>query len=146
MTNTALSDLVSALADTADERIVGEFYSVFMRSSMGIEAANLSPHLAPGTTFQIGANDRVSLRLVQTPDGRRMVKACADPEVFSARYPETKITAVMLGTHLLEMVLKSQDLDGVLVCSAVTFHSVPITREEAGRLLDVESSPSPPRP
>jgi hypothetical protein len=60
-----------------------------------------------------------------------MVKACADPEVFASRYPDTKITALMSGEAVLGAVAADSDIDGVLVCSASSFHSVPIGRSDA---------------
>jgi hypothetical protein len=57
-----------------------------------------------------------------------MVKACADPATFVRNYPDTKINVLMGGRELLRMVEKIPDLDGILVCSATHFQSVPIGR------------------
>jgi hypothetical protein len=98
-------------------------------------AQNVPVGRVPGETFQTGSTDRMTLALVATPDGRRMVKACADPSLFIQRYPETKINVVMVGRELLQMLAKVPDVDGVLVCSATSFHSVPIDRAVAAQSL-----------
>jgi hypothetical protein len=135
MSETSLSDLITALLENANERAWANFHALFLVSELGIEATGLPSNRAPGETFQVGASDRMTTKVVQTPDGRSMVKACADPHVFARRYPDAAITAGMRGRDLLEMVMKSPELDGVLVCSAVSFHSVPIGRADAERLL-----------
>jgi hypothetical protein len=77
----------------------------------------------------------MTLALVGTPDGRRMVKACADPALFVQRYPDTRINVLMVGRELLQMLAKVDESDGVLVCSATTFQSVPIDRAAAAAVL-----------
>ncbi len=67
------------------------------------------------------------MRFVSDPSGRRMVKACADPDLFSRNYPGC-INVTMTGRELLEMAEKIRDADGILLCSATSFHSFPIYR------------------
>lgn len=130
MSTTPLSDAISMLMSDSRPAALASFVETFRRSRVGVVALTLPPNRLPGETFQAGPGE-VSLALVNTPDGRRMVKACADPETFAARYPDTKITALMLGEAVLGVVAAASDIDGILVCSASSFHSVPISRSHA---------------
>src|SRR6185436_785007 len=132
---TPLSDLIMALVANGDQATFARFDDLFLRSRVGVIAAGMPANRRPGETFQVGGQDRVALELVKAPDGRTMIKACADPDVFSRRYPDAKITALMLGRDLLEMLLKPSLVDGVLVCSALSFHSIPIGKADARRLV-----------
>jgi SseB protein N-terminal domain len=143
MSDTPLSDLISALGSHPNRSAVAEFHDSFMTSRLGVIASGLPADRVPGETFQVGPGDRIALQTVQIPDGRRMIKACADPRIFVERYPGTNITAEMLGRDLLGMVLQSSEFDGVLVCSAASFRSAPIGRDEATRLLGAAGSPRP---
>lgn len=64
-----------------------------------------------------------------------MIKACADPPVFSQRYPEPPISALMLGSALVKTLMASPEAEGILVCSAASFHSLPIARGDMPKLL-----------
>jgi hypothetical protein len=147
MSDTPLSDLISALRDDPDGHLRAELHAVFMASILGLEAEGMPSNRAPGETFEVGPGDQIRMKLVGTPDGRRMIKACADPRAFAARYPDAAITALMRGHHLLERMLKDPNLDGVLVCSAASFHSTPISRDDATRLLapPEQTTPAPRR-
>lgn len=127
-----MSDAITALLADARPHILERFHGCFLDASLGVMLVGV-PANAHGT-FQISENDDVTIAFVDTPDGRRMVKACADPKVFVHRFA-FPINAEMKGRELLEMVLKVSEIDGVLVCSANSFHSVPIGKEEAIRVL-----------
>ena len=131
---TPLSDAISRLLGDSSSAAFASFVGTFRRSTVGVVAAALPRGRKPGETFQAGAGD-VQLVVVTTPDGRRMLKACADPETFAVKFPETKINALMSGEEILGMLAKTPDLEGVLVCSAASFHSVPITRGDLEALL-----------
>jgi hypothetical protein len=127
---TPLSDAIAILLSDSRPGSLALFVETFRRSRVGVVVLTLPSNRLPGETFQAGPGE-VSLALVSTPDGRRMVKACADPETFASRYPDTTITALMLGEAVLGVVAAASDIDGVLVCSASSFHSVPIGRSDA---------------
>ena len=129
---TPLSDLISALVASPSDEAFAELFRAFLDASVGVKLANVPAH-AEGA-YRIAAQDRVTMAFVHTPDGRSMVKACADPRVFSQKYAGA-INAEMRGRQMLEMVLKVPELDGVLVCSAASFHSVPVSRAAIPGLL-----------
>jgi hypothetical protein len=136
---TPLSDTITDLLADSSEEAFAAFVRTFRRSTLGVVASALPPARRPGETFQAGSGD-VRFVPVTTPDGRRMFKACADPETFALRFPEPRINALMSGDEILGMVAKMPDLEGVLVCSASSFHSVPITRADAERALSGQST------
>ncbi len=77
----------------------------------------------------------VRMKYVTDPNGNNMIKACADPELFTKNYPDDKINALLTGRQTLEMLLKMNDVVGVLVCSATSFQSWPIYKNQAILLL-----------
>lgn len=85
------------------------------------------PKAEPGQKLEVDGSGSVTMRFVSDPSGRRMVKACADPDLFSRNYPGC-INVTMTGRELLEMAEKIRDADGILLCSATSFHSFPIYR------------------
>lgn len=133
MTKTPLSDLISLVLRDRSQNAMSRFHEGFLVASVGVEVEGLPP------TGQLGQRIDASgskIRSVETPDGRVMVRASADPDEFVRNYPDRRITGLMTGAEILAMLLKIPQLDGVLVCSATSFHSIPIDRTEAARLLD----------
>ena len=147
MSATPLSDLITALLANGDQATFAKFDDLFLRSQVGVVASGLPTNRRQGEGFRVGEHDRVTLELVETPDGRAMIKACADPDTFCRRYPDTEITALMFGRDLLEMSLKDPSIDGVLVCSALSFNSIPIGKADARRLVAASATRGPsPKP
>ncbi len=128
VTTTPLSDLMSTL----NANTVPQFHALFLRSELGVLLRNLPTDVTPGARIQAGPD--VSFSPVRSPDGRLMMKACADPHAFVQQYPGT-VNAFLTGRELLEMVQQIPALEGVLVCSALSFHSAPISRAEIAPLL-----------
>ena len=121
MSDAPLSDAITAVASQGTDASFAAFIEMFLDARVGLVAQDIPSGRSPGETFETGPTDRVTLALVGTPDGRRMVKACADPSLFVQRYPETKINLLIVGRELLQMLARVQEPDGVLVCSATTF-------------------------
>ena len=135
MPNSTLSDAIAALASNETDAAFATFMEVFLGTSVGLIAENIPDNRRPGESFSTGPNDRVTLSLVTIPDGRRMVKACADPPAFLQRYPNSKINVLMVGRELLHAVGQMLEVDGVLVCSATQHISIPIGRTVAAQAL-----------
>jgi hypothetical protein len=133
VSQTPLSDLITLLCSDDSEELLARFHQQFLAGTVGVLMQNLPATRQPGERFQTGRSDNIGFAPVATPDGRTMVKACADPEQFVQRYPGA-INTLMRGPDLLAMALKIPTLDGVLVCSALSLHSIPISREEIARL------------
>jgi hypothetical protein len=139
MSETPLSDRITAMMSDESPSNRAAFCELLLVSRVGVTVGGL-PEPGMAGIYTVGRDDRVTMRPVSIPDGRRMVKAGADPPVF-ARHYDASVNAEMLGRDVLEMVLKMDDVAGVLVCSAASFHSVPIFRKEIQRLLGRETAP-----
>jgi hypothetical protein len=136
MSKTPLSDTISAMLSRRDQTSFDEFIRVLVKARLGLVATGIPKHRRPGERFQVQPGDHIGMMKVSTPDGRTMLKACADPDAFARAFPDTKISALMVGHELLEMVAKSLELDGVLICSAASHHSVPVSRQDAMNIVE----------
>ena len=125
---------MTALADRSTKALVTELHLKFLNSELGLVMVGL-PKNAAGTAYKIQSSDHVTMEHVLDPRGRSMIKACADPVIFEQKYG-AGINVWMTGQALLEMMLKIESMDGVLVCSATSFHSYPIYRDLAIELLN----------
>ena len=143
MSPTPLSDHISALLENPDDSTFTAFVEAFLEAGVGLEAQGLPGGQEHGGQYQIQEGDAVHLPRVVGPDGASRLRACADPDTFSVAFPNLKITAMMTGRALLEMALMDPDLDGVLVCSATSEHSVPIRRQVAVQLVGSQPSAAP---
>jgi hypothetical protein len=121
-----ISELISKMSATGDNRAVAQLESMFHESVFGLLMSGL-PKAEPGQKLVIDGSGVVRMQFVADPSGRRMIKACADPDLFSRNYPGS-INVTMNGRELLEMAEKVPDAEGILICSASSFHSFPIYR------------------
>jgi hypothetical protein len=133
MSETPLSDRITTVLSDPGAEARASFIELFLSSRLGVIIAGVPKDVAPGV-YKVKSSDTVTMVTVTTPDGRRMVKACADPTIFAQRY-EPAINGDMLGRDILEMTLKVDDVDGVLVCSAASFHSIPLFQREIRQIL-----------
>ncbi len=138
VSHTPVSDLITLLLTNYSQELLARFHHAFLTAKVGVLVQNLPSSWRPGERFQTTAADNIAFSPVITPDGRTMFRACADPEEFVQQYPGT-INALMLGRDVLAMALKIPTLDGVLVCSALSYHSIPISRAEISQILEALS-------
>lgn len=142
MSETPLSDLISAFVSDQRPEALRAFHTALLSADLGVKVRGV-PAGTVGT-YRVAAGDDVRMVQVATPDGRIMLKACADPRAFAQRY-DAAINATITGRRLLEMVREAPGVEGVLVCSAASLHSIPIGRAEIHALLSPEPA-SPRRP
>lgn len=129
---TPLSDAMTAvIRSNGEPRDHERFLRTFVVASVGVELENV-PNAAG--RYRVARGDSIAWRLCQAPDGSVLVRACADPAVFRAKFDHT-ITAEMIGHELLDAVLGVEGLEGVLVCSAVSAHSIPLRREDLRQIV-----------
>jgi len=126
-----ISELISNLTTSADQSAV-QLEGMFAESVFGVMMSGL-PKAEPGQKLVVDGSGSVKMQFVSDPDGRRMIKACADPELFDINYPGC-INVTMNGRELLELAEKVQDADGILICSATSFHSFPIYKSAYRRV------------
>ncbi len=134
MSNTPLSDCITKLLDECSKKSISQFHEEFLRSQVGLILKGL-PDLESGTKITVSSDQSIEGQVVLDPSGNRLIKVCADPEVFEKRY-KAGMNATMSGRSVIEMMLKITDIKGLLVCSAASFHSFPIYRDEARSLLE----------
>jgi hypothetical protein len=121
-----ISQLISKLAVSHDTSAVAQLEAMFAASVFGLLMTGL-PKAAHGQKVLVDGSGSVTMQWVCDPNGKRMIKACADPDLFSVNYPGS-INVTMTGRELLEMVEKLPEADGILICSATSLHSFPIYR------------------
>src|SRR4051812_6720860 len=119
-----ISDLISQLGKPANRNIVAQLEARFAESVFGLLMFGL-PKAKAGEKLVVDGSGSVTMQQVNDPEGKKMIKACADPELFDVNYPGC-INVTMSGRELLDMAEKLPDADGILVCSASSFHSFPI--------------------
>ena len=139
---TPLSDLMSPFIAGGGPRELEAFHRAFLDAEVGLIVHGL-PSKHEGW-YRVDAHDGVTMPAFATPDGQAMVRVCADPKVFVERY-DPRINARMRGRDALEMTLKMSDMQGAMVCSAASVHSIVIPRAEIPRLLELGAS-TPKRP
>ncbi|MEK6325869.1 MAG: tetratricopeptide repeat protein [Acidobacteriota bacterium] len=134
VSKTPLSDTISkVIASSSSPEALAAFHDAFLNSMVGVTVAGVPS--SADSAYEVSSQDNVQIALAGTPDGRRMILACADRIAFSRNF-HNRFNAEMRGCDVLAMVLKLPGCDGVLVNSAGSFHSVTIPREEIARLLD----------
>ena len=96
-----ISELISNLAASGDQSAVLRLEGMFAESVFGLLMSGL-PKVEPGQKLVVDGSGSVTMQFVSDPNGRRMIKACADPELFDVNYPGC-INVMMNGRELLEM-------------------------------------------
>lgn len=133
-----ISELITKMSTSADKRAVAHLESIFAESVFGLLMDGL-PKCEPGQTLVIDGSGSVMMPLVEDPNGRKMIKACADPDIFHVNYPDC-INVTMTGKELVEMAEKVPEAEGILICSAMSFHSLPIYRAAYQRVTCVKGA------
>jgi hypothetical protein len=125
-------------AMSRDKRIVAQLEAMFAESVFGLLMSGL-PKGGSGQAVVVDGSGSVKMPRVIDSNGKSMIKACADPELFDVNYPGC-INATMPGRALLEMAEKIPDADGILICSATSPHSFPIYKAAYARVKGAKPS------
>jgi len=129
-----ISELITALAEEQSRGTAAKIKMMLLDSISDLLMKGL-PSGELGSGYTIGAGDIVSMPIVADPDGKRMIKACAEPTLFERNYPGS-INPAVAGRDLVAMALKVKRAEGILVCSATSYHSYPIYKADYPRLLE----------
>jgi hypothetical protein len=109
----------------------------FLDAEVGLRVPELSG--PPGGLIDASG---MSLPRFVASDGVEVLRVCADPDVFTQRY-DPEINARITGRRALEMLMQlSQEIEGVLLASAASEHSLFISRSLARGLLAAEPESS----
>ncbi|MDJ0844999.1 hypothetical protein [Crocosphaera sp.] len=103
-----------------------------MEEEFGVIVFNL-PLVQERITVKAKANE-FTIPIAVDGNGHRVIKACADPEIFAINYPQS-FNATMNGKELMSMCLKITEAEGLLICSATAFVSYPIYKDKIRELL-----------
>lgn len=119
-----ISELISLSGPSWNKAAEAQIAAMFAESVFGLLMYGLPP-ARPGEKMVVDGSRSVTMSYVCDPDGKKMIKACADPELFAVNYPGS-FNVTMTGKELLEMAEKLPQADGILLCSATQFVSFPI--------------------
>ena len=133
MSTTPLSDRITQLVAHDDAANLHALCTTFLDATVGLAVKGL-PVAAAGGTYTVQPGDRIAPDVVAGPEGRRYLKVCADPALFAEAW-EYPINTTMPGRTVLEIAVNTPSLAGVLICSATSYHSVPLERAEIDELL-----------
>ncbi len=128
----SISELISTLATSGDKECAAHIEAMFPESTFGLLMIGL-PKAEPGQKLIVDGSGAVTMQFVLDPNGKKMIKACADPDTFDHNYPGCN-NATMKGRQVLEMANKVPDADGVLICSATSSDSYPIYKTRASEV------------
>ncbi|GAA2398799.1 hypothetical protein Cme02nite_07610 [Catellatospora methionotrophica] len=142
MTETPLSDAMTAHADSGTPESYDRFIALFRASTVGVLSDNLPE--PEGRTSVTSAGD---IRVSSTAygDGRDRIMTFADPEVFLRTYGP-RFNAGIAGEVLLRMAAASPNGHGVLVNCATREISLLISKETAQALCAPPGDALPRRP
>ena len=132
-----ISQLITKLAESGDRALVPQLEAMVAESVFGLLVTGL-PKAEAGQKIRVDGSGSVTMQWVRDPNGKRMIKACADPDLFSVNYPGS-INVTMNGRELLQMAERLPDADGVLICSATSFHSFAIYKASYSRIKESKS-------
>lgn len=128
---TPLSDRISGLLERNTPENYEEFLRVFLASQLGVILQGLSKEVSG--QYVAGKNE-LTAAMSTTPDGRKVLLACADRAVFVQRY-QAPFNAEVSGVTILKMVLANPLCTGVMINSAASEHSFVIPRDRVTELL-----------
>jgi hypothetical protein len=129
---TPLSDCISALVANETPETLEQLWREMIRARFGVIAVG-APSGVTGL-YRVGRGE-VGLGQANTPDGRLMILACADPVTFRQRFADQGFNADIDARSLFLAAMSNNDCQGVLINSATSTHSLPVSREEIEVLL-----------
>lgn len=128
---TPLSDCISRYVERASSENYDNFLRAFLSSQLGVILTGL-PQGISGK--YVAGKDELSAAMSHTPDGKKMLLACADRAVFVQRF-NRPFNAEIGAVALLKMAWANPGCEGVMVNSAASEHSVVIPRNHIAALL-----------
>jgi hypothetical protein len=129
---TPLSDCITRFLEQSTPENYEQFLRVFLGSQLGVILKDI-----PGShsgQYVAGKNARTAAVGI-TPDGKRMLLACADRAIFVQRFQQP-FNEEMGAVALLKTVLANPQCEGIMINSAVSEHSIGIPRHQIQDLLD----------
>ena len=120
-----LSESIASLSADGNECAWTDFVERLRFAQLGVVAQGMPSHF---TTYRVRASE-VGLGKTRTPNGL-MVLAAADPDVYRMRYPAQPFNATMHAVSMFRTALANPDCAGVLINSAASALSLPLSRDQ----------------
>jgi hypothetical protein len=136
---TPLSDCISLCS--AQDTVV-EDYEHFLRVFLGSQLGVILRGIPPGSSDEhIPGKNELAPAVGITPDGKRMLLACADRAIFVQRFGGP-FNAEMDAVALLKTALADPDCEGIMINSAASEHTIVILRDRIVELLARTKTPA----
>lgn len=136
---TPLSDCISRYVDQGTSENYAKFIEVFLCSNLGVIVTGVPP----GNVGQyVASKNELAVAMSNTPDGKKMVLACADRAVFVRRFSKL-FNAEVGAPALLKIAWSNPECEGIMLNSAASEHRILIVRKEISELI-AASTGSPP--
>ncbi len=129
--STPLSDIITKIVDDPSDENWNAFFKLLVGSSLGVVVHGL-PDGMTGTVQ--AANDQYALGKT-VHQGKSLLLTCADFDEFHEAFPESEFNAEMDAPSVFRTALSDPSCEGILVNSAASRHSVPVSREQLGELM-----------
>ena len=115
------------------------FLQVFLGSQLGI----ILTGIPQGNSGQyVAGNNELTAAMGSTPDGKKMLLACADHTTFVQHFAQA-FNAEVGAVALMKMALANPDCKGIMVNSATGEHRVLILRDRIVKLIDAPCKEKP---
>ncbi|MCA9679155.1 MAG: SseB family protein [Kofleriaceae bacterium] len=139
MSATPLSDAITEVLQGQTPALYARFLEVFARSRLGVIVHGLAAG-ADGTVMVLRGEARCAM--IKHPDGRGMVLACSDREVFVTRF-DRPFNAELDAAELMKVALHNPDCAGILINNATSEHSIVVERATIERLVAAAAAAGP---
>ena len=90
----------------------------------------------------MAGKNELTAAMGSTPDGKKMLLACADRATFVQRFPQA-FNAEVDAVALMKMALANPDCEGIMVNSATSEHRILILHDRIVKLIDASSKGKP---
>jgi hypothetical protein len=122
---TPLSECISRCIEQDTPENYEHFLQVFLRSQIGI----IVKGIPQGSSGQyVAKKNELTAAMASTPDGKRMLLACADRAAFVQRFTQP-FNAELGAAPLLKMALANPNCEGIMINSATSEHRILIPRK-----------------
>ena len=137
--STLLSDCITRCIEKDTRENYEHFLQVFLGSQLGV----ILKGIPQGISGQyVAGNNQLTAAMGGTPEGKKMILACADRAIFVQRFPQA-FNAEVDAVALMKMALANPDCEGIMVNSARSEHRILILRDRIVKMIDASSKGKP---
>jgi hypothetical protein len=137
--STLLSDCITRCIEQDTRQNYEHFLQVFLGSQLGVILKGIPQGLSG--QYVAGKNE-LTAAMGSTPDGTKMLLACADRATFVQRHPQA-FNAEVDAIALMKMALANRDCEGIMINSATSEHRILILRDRIVKLIDASRRGKP---